>query len=61
MRLELYHTNQYGNDRYFSDNYLSEGLLSLMNKKCFTLEQVRKLKEIGFTIVISEKTVASKV
>ena len=61
MRIELYHTNQYGNDRYFPDNYLCEGLLSLMNKKCFTLPQVKKLKEIGFTIVICEKTIQSKI
>ena len=54
MRVELSHTTQYGHDRYFPTNLLSEGILWLMHRKSFTLVQVRKLKEIGFTIVISE-------
>jgi len=55
MRLEFQHATQYGRDRYFPDNYLAEGLLRVIGqKRCFTFDQVRILKEIGFKVVISE-------
>ena len=54
MRVELSHVCQYGHDRYFPNNFLSEGLLWLIHRKSFTLPQLRKLKDIGFTIVVSE-------
>ncbi len=61
MRLELSHIVQYGQDRYFPDNHLSDGILSMMGRKTFTITQVKKLKEIGFKIVVSERPVPSKV
>ncbi len=61
MRVELLHVSQYGHDRYFPDNYLSENLLILMGRKSFTLEQVKRLKEIDFTIVVKEKSMSPQV
>lgn len=61
MRIELLHVSQYGQDRYFPDNFLSENLLNLMGRKSFTLEQVKKLKEIDFTVVITQKSISPKV
>ncbi len=52
MRLEFLHKKAWGKDRYYPKNELTDGLQKLIQQESFTIEQVRLLKSLGFTIVL---------
>jgi hypothetical protein len=54
MKILLSYQIVYGKKRFYPICNLGKGICELMNRKTFNIDDVKKLKDIGFAISIEE-------
>ena len=52
MRVEVEYKLSYGNERFYGKNDLAKDLLTFIDRKSYTAEQLRDLRKMGFRVVL---------